>query len=78
MARKRILKWWILMVIIFSLPFICAWGYWEYLNYKFEHNPQYFYKPSPYIKFLQEWNEVLQEDSLEQDSVYSPSTATLH
>lgn len=24
---------------------LCAWGYWEYLGYKFDKDPQYYYKP---------------------------------
>lgn len=24
---------------------LCAWGYWVYLGYKFDKDPQYYYKP---------------------------------
>lgn len=72
MNKKKIKKY-ALIVAFLSIPFLCVWGYWEYLGYKFEQNPQYFYRPDPYIEFLQEWNKMLEEeDSINQDSLLSP------
>lgn len=33
------------IIITFCIAAACFYGYWIYLDYKFEKNPQYYYKP---------------------------------
>lgn len=73
MNKKRVKKC-ALIIAIFSISLLCGWGYWEYLGYKFEQDPLYYYEPSPYIKFLWEWDEEFPEDSLDKDSLYISHT----
>lgn len=42
MSKKCILKIIILIIVVLLL---FMWGYWEYLGYKFDKNPLYYYKP---------------------------------
>lgn len=40
--KKKI--FWSIVIVLLGL-LLCAWGYWEYVGYKFDKDPQYDYKP---------------------------------
>lgn len=50
------------------IALLCLWGYWEYLGYKMEKNPLFYYKECEFCKGIREMH-LSEKDSIVNDSI---------